>query len=298
MATPPMNESNYINRKDYGVKVARPYYDARSCADNQLLFNSSWPILQIVGVYKETLVKTVNPMPSGATVVDTMTNDYWHCAVNEQVAYTRMVQTVYISGGNIVTEAKIYGCTHNLGYKPLAFRSEKLSGLSGYVVVTNIDIATDVDYPYTDAPLEYFGGDLDYGVKTRAYYRTNMPHSSEILGYGINTRLSSKMVQAVKTQDTTTSSDGEIRWEPPRGEDNKFLSGVEEFEYYGYGNADGTGILYPMNMVYMPAAGNISQAEYVWVTQPQAPVTLDKTSLVILRSPMVAPNIVEVSYGG
>lgn len=294
----PFNTPNLINRKDYGVRVARPYYNAMDCADNQLLFNSGWPILQIVGVYKETLVRTVNPMPSGATVLATTTNDYWHCAVNRQIAYTRMIQTAYLSGGSVVTEAKMYGCTHNLGYKPLAFRSEKLSSLSGYVVLTNIDIDKDIDYPYTDAPLEYFGGELDYGIKTKAYWKPNMPNAGEIRGYGINTRLSSKMVQSVKTKDTVTSSDGEIRWEPPKDETGKVISGVDKFEYYGYGNADGTDILYPMNMVYMPAAGDISQAEYVWVTQPQAPVTLGKTSLVVLRSPMVSPKMVEVTYGG
>lgn len=300
MATPPMNESNYINRKDYGVKVARPYYDARSCADNQLLFNSSWPIMQIVGVYKEELISTTGALPSGAVVIDTTTIEYSHCAVNSNHAYTKRVDISYVSNGTAGVQKKYYGCEHNLGYPALAFPSNELSDLNGYVVVTNIDISIDVDYPYTDAPLEYFGGDLDYGVKTRAYYRANMPHGDEILGYGINSRLSSKMVQSVKTQETIQAgsiSNKYIYWSPPKDSSGNTISGVDQFEFYGYGTEDGTDIYYPVMVLYLPSGVTANSAEYIGVTSPQYPPDYSQTSLVVLRSPMIAPNVVEVSYG-
>lgn len=301
MATPPMNESNYINRKDYGVKVARPYYDARSCADNQLLFNSSWPIMQIVGVYKEELISATGTIPSGATIEMTETEKYSYCAVNSNTAYTRKVQIMYKdSGGSFHFIVQMYGCTHNLGYPALAFPSNELSSLNGYVVVTNIDISVDVDYPYTDAPLEYFGGELDYGVKTRAYYRANMPHSGEILGYGINSRLSSKMVQSVKTQETIQAgsiSNKYIYWAPPKDSSGKTMSGVDQFEFYGYGTDDGTDIYYPVHPLYLPSGVLSNSAEYVGVFNPQYAADYSQTSLVVIRSPMVAPNVVEVSYG-
>lgn len=44
------NRKNLRKRADYGVRVARPGYDANNCAQNQLLFNSGWPILQIAKV--------------------------------------------------------------------------------------------------------------------------------------------------------------------------------------------------------------------------------------------------------
>lgn len=301
-----LNESNYVKRKDYGVKVARPYYDVRNCADNQLLFNSSWPILQITGVYKESVVKTVGSAPSGATVVTASTFNYDRCGVDSENAYSKAEFITYISGSTTYNVQKLYGCRHGLGYPPIAFTTKSISSLNGYILVTNIDISTDVDYPYTDSPLEYFGGDLDYGVKTRAYYRATMPHSSEILGYGINTNLSSKMVQAVKTQDTIVAGDSSnkyINWEPPRDNQGNIMSKIEDFEYFSYGMQTGTGtindnIYLPIGTAVMPMGATYSNAEYVSVRSFQADPNYTKVSLVVLRSPMVSPNIVGVTYGG
>lgn len=44
------NKRNLKEKSDYGVRVARPGFDANTCAQNQLLFNSSWPIMQIAEV--------------------------------------------------------------------------------------------------------------------------------------------------------------------------------------------------------------------------------------------------------
>ena len=46
------NKKNLRERADYGVRVARPGFDAETCAQNQLIFNSGWPILQITGYIK------------------------------------------------------------------------------------------------------------------------------------------------------------------------------------------------------------------------------------------------------
>ena len=41
------NKSTLISRRNYGMKIAMPGFDARTAGDNELLFNSSFPILQI-----------------------------------------------------------------------------------------------------------------------------------------------------------------------------------------------------------------------------------------------------------
>ena len=304
MANPPMNESNYVNRKDYGVKVARPYYDVRTCADNQLLFNSGWPILQITGVYKEEVVKTIGSAPSGATVVATATNTYNICGMDDENIYSKVEITTYLSGSTTYTVSKLYGCKHYLGYPPIAFSTSFISGLSGHILVTNIDISKDRDYPYTDSPLEYFGGELDYGIKSRAYYRANIPLGNDIVGCGINTRLSSKMVQSVKTQDTIVAGDINnqyINWQPPKDSNGNVISKVEDFEYFSYGMQTGTGTYYddiylPITTAIMPQGTSISNAEYVSTINLKATVNYAKKSMVILRSPMVSPSIVEVNY--
>lgn len=311
MATP-FNESNYIKRKDYGVKVARPYYDVRNCADNQLLFNSSWPILQIAGVFNESIIKVVNigqEPPSGAIFYGyTPMYDYEHCAVDSKYVYSSIGMYTYAYQGSFFYTVMYSGAAHNLGYPPLAFRYKDMGDFYNYTyaIVTTIDISKDVDYPYTEAPLEYFGGELDYGIKTKAYYRKDMPHSSEILGYGINSRLSSKMVQAVKTEETI--QDGGINnkyiyWEPPRDEQNKLLSGVDDFEYYAYGVQTPLqpsmldGVYYPITHSVYPIGGSASSADFVSTMQVTSGVQFSKQSLVVIRSPMVSPKVVEVNYG-
>lgn len=33
---------------DYGIRIAKPYYDVNTCADKDLIFSSAWPSLQVV----------------------------------------------------------------------------------------------------------------------------------------------------------------------------------------------------------------------------------------------------------
>lgn len=63
------NKKTQKNISDYGVRVARPGYDAGFCAQNQLLFNSNWPILQICSVMKVSSM----PIVWGYEVLETET---------------------------------------------------------------------------------------------------------------------------------------------------------------------------------------------------------------------------------
>lgn len=62
------NKSNYQNRGDYGIRVARPGFDASSCAQNQLIFNSGWPIMQIMAVVDMSKATTSYPITKNTTV--------------------------------------------------------------------------------------------------------------------------------------------------------------------------------------------------------------------------------------
>lgn len=286
------NKNNFIKRRNYGVKVARPYYDVRSCSDNQLLFNSSWPIVLITGVYKEIIVKTSGVIPSGATIVSTQTENFNICASNDKYVYTKKVVTQYNNNGTFGSIITTYGHEHYESHPVLAFPSSELSDLTGYVVCTNIDISKDVDYPYTDAPLEYFGGDIDYGIKSRAYFMHDMPRGNGVLGYGINTRLSSKMVQAVKTQETFDNGQTFIAWKSPKA--NSTYLPVTDYECYSFYTAQ-TGIhsdaLYPANTRY-------DTSENCAYMMPPQGETITNVSMLILRNPMISPNNVEVNYNG
>ena len=307
MADIEVNETNLIKRKDYGVRVARPYYNALNCAENQLLFNSSWPILQMVGVYKEELLSEEGSVPSTAVLTNTYTEDYTsYCASDAKFVYTKVITKTYLVVTTYTTVRQIYGVRHTLGYPPLAFKSDTMSGLSGYVILTNIDISTDVDYPYTEAPLSYFGGTADYGIKTRAYYRRAMPKNGEQTGCGINTRLSSKMVQAVKTTKTAVEENGikNIRWRPPTDDYGKEIFGIRDFEYFGFIKYTqnnqyyyGKDIYTPRRVIFAPVLDPGNETTAI-IDPGQSTAGIEQASMVILRSPMVSPEIVEVNYSG
>lgn len=303
MADYVLNDTNEVNRKDYGIRVARPGYNALTCADNQLLFNSNWPILQIVDVDKEELLETVGSVSDEAIFLYTEEKSNTPCAVNDTNVVSRQVDDYYFDNDEIKTVSKKYGCKHTLGYPPLAFSSGDLSEVTGYVVITSINISEDVDYPYTAAPLAYEGASNDYGIKSKAFYNANMPREGEKSGFGINTNLSSKLVEAVKTLDSAHSyTVGQdtykyVTWAPPKDDDGNFISNFEDFEYFAF--AGNSGYYDPGYALFFPSGSSISQAECVRAqfggqsgsTNPAL------SSLVVLRQPMISPTIVEVTYG-
>lgn len=300
MADIPVNEQNLVKRKDYGIRVARPGYNASYCAENQLLFNSSWPILQIIGVYKEELLSQNGSVPGSATLISTTTDDYTsYCAADTEFVYTKVITKRYLVVADYVNVTQTYGVRHTLGYPPLAFQSGTVSGTSGYVVITNIDISTDADYPYTEAPLGYYGGAGDYGIKSRAYFMHTMPKVGEEWGFGINSRISSKMVQSVKTMETAVEDGGSknIRWRPPVDSDGNEIFGIRDFEYFGFIKYTDSDVYTPRRVIFAPLLdpGNETTA----IIDPGESISgYEPASMVVLRSPMVAPTIVEVNYGG
>ena len=303
MANYVLNDTNEVNRKDYGIRVARPGYNALTCADNQLLFNSNWPILQIVDVDKEELLETIGSVSDEAIFLRTEEKSNTPCAVNDTNVASRQVDDYYFDNDEIKIVSKRYGCKHTLGYPPLAFASGDLSEVTGYIVITSINISEDVDYPYTAAPLAYEGASNDYGIKSKAFYTANMPREGEKSGFGINTNLSSKLVEAVKTLDSAHSySEGQITykfvtWAPPKDDDGNFISNFEDFEYFAF--VGSSGYYDPGYAQFLPGGSSISQAECVRAQvlgqTYTGPATL--SSLVVLRQPMISPTIVEVTYG-
>lgn len=299
MVQVPVNKTNLAQRKDYGVMVARPGYNASYCADNQLLFNSSWPILQLAGVYEEELISQSGTTPSSGTLISTTTEDYSsYCAADKEYIYTKIVTKRYLVVTDYIDVVETYGARHNLGFRPLAFQSNTLSGVPGYVVVTNIDISTDVDYPYTEAPTGYYGGIGDYGIKSRAYFKHSMPRVGEEWGFGINSRLNSKLVQAVKTLDTAVEDNGtkNIRWRPPTDADGKEIFGIRDFEYFGFIKYNNSDIYTPRRAIFYPLLSPGSENTVI-IDPGQSTSGYSPASLVVLRSPMVSPEVVEVTYG-
>ena len=203
------NKKNLKARGNYGVRVARPGYDAESCAQNQLIFNSNWPILQIAKVID--LDKT----PDYSYMAWDVANSKW--VDNPNVSglnayYTDNVKSLSVSKDNLVYTELVEGFydnnyqlkywrykykkyNHYLGYAPFFFLSEEVSDVANKVILTSVDISKDIDYPYTEGALPMISKIGDYGItSTSCFNNPRVP--------GLCSNMFSKLVQAVKTNET------------------------------------------------------------------------------------------------
>lgn len=310
------NDPKPVNRSDYGVRVARNGYDASTCADSDLLFNSGWRIIQIVKVISEEnkriFIDETQDLPSTYVLVDERIDGIgnWNCAVDEKWFYLPCVTYEYVdtTTGHLDFKRKQYRIYHGLGYMPLFFKSEFCSDTPGYYLLTNINIRQDVDYPYTNAPSHYYGGTQDYGIKSKSYTRKDIPEPGETRGCGINTSIQSKMVMAVKTEISKAPDyerEGQTypvpcpSWCVP-SDSNAQTTTIKDYEAFGffaynanslYDTAGQPLMEYPIGWSWQGGEGE----RYTLIDQWGAAITDAKKSLVILRSPMVAPDLEEIT---
>lgn len=299
------NDYKPVSRGDYGVRVARNGFDAVTSSDSNLLFNSGWRIIQIVRVISEANkvvhVDETRNIPSGYVYVKTTYGGVgdWNCGVDENWFYLPIEYLEYRdSNYRQYTYKRQYKIYHGLGYMPLFFKSKFCSDVPGYYILTNIDIRQDVDYPYTSKPSYYDGNTKNYGIKSKSHTRSKLPAPGETRGCGINTSIQSKLVMAVKTDKTRTSDKNRSgtyqgraacpAWAVP-GDSNAQTTKLTDYEVFGFFEENNDGILYEQpagpDMEYNDIYSLIAQ----WLIQFQQ----SKSSLVVLRSPMVAPDLEE-----
>lgn len=313
------NKKKLKARGDYGVRVARPGFDANYCADNQLIFNSGWPILQLCAVIdfdKATDTYTRYLLPND-TWSDTLPSGYDDSGTDDSVSlgevginkdYCRKLTSARMytnrNTGEMAYSRTYKKISHRLGFTPFFIQSELVSGVSGKALLFSVDIQTDVDYPYTDEALPLFTAPNDYGMKSSSIFGPRVP--------GLSTGQFSKLVQAVKTQETAkyteeTTGTKMPYWSPlsnaPSSNPSKspllpfeaFGFAIEGFNNYGNGAAfdekDG-GYFTPVFARSIADGG--SSLAYVYSLQGQAEQYFNKSSLVILRSPLVSPEYEEI----
>lgn len=340
------NKKNLRERSDYGVRVARPGYDANNCAQNQLLFNSNWPILQIASVvkmdnftresiYEYRVTTTVmntdtweqisssdaisypSEPPAGYTNTTTYNfdpyegnNGYRLIDVNKKyirkaVAGTR---TSYIYPYESHTEGNILTTTsktcvltpydkkqHRLGYVPFFMMSDDISDVNGYIVLFSVDISKDVDYPYTEQALALLSPPTDYGIKSSSKFSSRVP--------GLCSNMFSKLVQAVKTEATSTRYNDDLRaiWSPVKSAEEAKGGELLPYEFYSFiGNSDSNagidgGVYYARDYPFYMSRYNGASLVDAWAVSTTAfqSWVSTKNSLIVLRSPMVSPEYEE-----
>ena len=351
MARHPLaNKKNLKKKGDYGVRVAKYGYDASNCADNELLFNSNWPIIQIAKVLdvSEPILIGSTPYPTDDRYELINEEDITVGAVDRRYAYSKVHMRQYYYGTEEQVGSKyiihsynfyqldLYGKSHNLGYAPMFFGSGDFSDIQGKAILTNIHLADDIDYPYTSKPMKRWGGTADYGIRSKAYYSGNFPRTGSMYGVGLDTNIQGKMVQAVKTEKSLADGAKTCRWYPPEDGEGEPISEADEFEYYsfvsnlaiwtgfngfeangGMGGGDEYREIYiyrnssdKLDLGYGPiyyrrwtrsilenreiVGAEIIPADNYAGNVYEDEAHYNKQSLVVLRSPMVAPDLEEV----
>lgn len=329
---------------DYGIRVARPGYDAGFCAQNQLVFNSNWPIIQITDVinlnkdietkyvwecedYDTTLQREVRQWretePAGMSYSYEENNPVVYVGKN-YVWYQIKTNSGTASDGKWWSRISYKKIRHGLGYQPMFYRSEDISNISGYLILTSVSLRVDIDYPYTEGATMFFGKLNDYGVASSSKFGKRVP--------GLRSDMFSKLVQAVKTEKTSNApvtsgpnpgdiipQAGNLYWSPLKElvDYQGCLEPYEAIAYYGFNNpfglADVSGVDTELDgfendgpyygddkPVVRAVAYDNSQASSLFgdgvafTDLGQGTYGNKYSSMVIIRSPMVSPEYEEI----
>jgi hypothetical protein len=277
-----LNSSTLIARRDYGMKIAMPGFDVLYAGDNELLFNSSFPILQI------KVLATLQPDSIGSSSAS-------------------QGGELFATYGTAPYRNFVYRWRHDLGFVPFIIYMDPASRFSnpygadeqyiylsvseggtiptGKVLVAPTDITKDIEYPYTALPLPSITGSLaDYGFKSTAFGEIEA-HDFDNLG--IDPRLQSQMVLAIKTLSTSFVNTA-INYQYPAG------ITTNDCMVYGFFKTtisydSGSPVVWKQMGENGQAIPSYFRNKY---TTDSVSANTDSTmpiSLVITRAPMVAP---------
>lgn len=257
------NISTVLPKADYGIKIAKANYDALTAADRDLLFNSSWPSVQIVKVKSVT--------------------------AGEAVPHGLLFPPVAFMLGGTTYETIMYG--QDVDDTNVYPRS------TGKMVIYNIDISTDVEYPYTDTVSVNTTYDPDYGVKM--VKEGGDIDSTELRDYILHSRCGSPLVLAVKTQETVNDANTDIVQYTSR-----MGYPTLNFGYSGRppGATTSSGRTYGNNgYQFAPQGGQSIPIAFTDGFTTYTPIYTSfsdgRASIICLRSPMFATtNTVQVNY--
>lgn len=331
-------------RGDYGIRVARPGFDAEKCAENQLLFNSAWPILQIAGIIDlDDLIADNTHYP----VANYYISSYPTLRISKTMpaGYTKVSPGQYMSTYNVSGDPKVWVSSkylmymlgsesgrdsngvywnkvyykkksHGLNFTPMFLSSSRLGQKQAdisakehrKVVLFNIDLmGNNVDYSYPDVPLPFLQGTSDYGLKSTSI----IPNMD-----GLSTGYFSKLVQAVRVKKPPFDTvDDSLAWSPltEKSSSADAKGCLLPFECYAYvgmnmpsdqeefistEKLDDSAPYFRNEFVQhivdsQYASGTVDDA-YAYNINMQYLKKTDVQSMVVLRSPMVAPDREEV----
>lgn len=282
--TPKRMPSTMRSRQDYGIKIAKKGYDARTASDVNLLYCSSFPCLQWI------------------TTIDK--NSPWQ--VLKDGAEQENGKTVYRYRARLL---------HNLGYPPMLIETDKPASFTepyrGFwwneswiyqevkvsdadyyreckdaiakdrALLVAVDISHDVEYPYFDTPdTTDWGETYDYGLK---HILSDNPKETDPEKLGLNAMVQSQLVLAVKV---ATSDKKDISFYPlPSRMDYNQIAAYSFIQ-------NSRGLWHNSGVSYQDAGGYRAYTlDGVKGFDIDGQYVYPKSSLVVVRQPMVASEV-------
>lgn len=274
------NSSSLLSNQSVGIKISQPGIDAKTASATQLIFSSSWPSMAV-------LFHTTYVAPTAFTSLATIPHKLGF------PPFTRV--WLLDSSGNIgagTVQNATWGVDNNNFY--IRF-PDSFAGYTFYIECYNVDLSKDIDYPSLPYVAYKTTYDSSYGIKITKDGKT--AQSTNPRDFVLHSRYRSPLVKAVKTQATInsaniTGSGATIQYT------NK--DGVATWNY-GFVKVGGlTGGLPSGSYLFAPY---FSQAYPQTYTDGITTSILYSTSssdlgatIVILRDPLIANNIVNTSY--
>ena len=191
--------------KDYGIKIAKKGYDARTASSNQLLYNSSFPMLQIVDVVDDNTMweivasgKYQNWYSSTGT-----TSDVWRHVIKFRhgLGFPPMVVKLDVENTEVFDDTLKWDSQYiyidKTFYTEEDYNNYKNSPKKvGKMVIFAVDISVDVEYPYFDSAIDTeWGESYDYGCKHLLTTDTATKDPNKL---GLNANVQSQLAIAVK----------------------------------------------------------------------------------------------------
>lgn len=290
------NKSTLISRRDYGMKIAMPGFDLQYAGDNELLFNSSFPIMQIK-VFASLGYVTAAASGNGTEaeknacnfggeylgVINNLMVWRWYHGLGFPPLYLPIGSNGVTFGAPFSVDENYIYYTSNV-FGPVLGWNGVYQGAVDKCLICPIDISKDIEYPYTALPMNTKYGNVgDYGFKSVDFGDIN---SDDFQNLGVNPRLQSQMVLAVKTSETMPAGAQNIEYVLPssmttndvmvyvfRQQDNATTGTKTWSHIYAYGQA-------PPSVLVDPATNTVGVY--------YASITTDKLTAVITRQPMVS----------
>lgn len=282
-------------RSDYGLKIAKRGYDVLFASDNQLLYNSSFPVLQIIEYITADTQWEVTATGSYQYWDEFSGNLTTRWRHNRRRLHGLNYPPMVVPFGyNVFSSAdKLEWNTKYIYFEKVFFSEAEYNtyiangAQTPSAIVFGIDIETDVEYPYVDdgLPLEW-GQQYDYGIK---HLLTDDINSVDPTDLGLNANVQSIMAVAVKVA-TNAQSDVAVYY--PDGISASQLAPFSFIKSATNGRWRAGSVSAQAVSGYRPAMPALGIDYY----RLDGQLFADKCSLVVVRSPMIAPDKTDYSF--